>query len=59
MARYSSPPLQLVVNNDGCTNRQTITLGQAIVKPTGASENNRRQKDARRDAAVNFFPPVM
>jgi hypothetical protein len=43
----SSPPLQLVVNNDGCTNRQTITLGQAIVKPTGASENNRRQKDAK------------
>jgi len=43
----SSPPLQLVVNNEGCTNRQTITLGQAIVKPTGASENNRRQKDAK------------
>ena len=43
----SSPPLQLVVNNAGCTNRQTITLGPAIVKPTGASENNRRQKDAK------------
>jgi hypothetical protein len=43
----SSPPLQLVVNNDGCTNRQTITLGQAIVKPTGASENKRRPKDAK------------
>jgi hypothetical protein len=46
-ALLSSPPLQLVVNNDGCTNRQTITLGQAIVKPTGASENTRRQKDAK------------
>jgi hypothetical protein len=43
----SSPPLQLVVNNEGCTNRQPITRGQAIVKPTGASENNRRQKDAK------------
>ena len=43
----SSPPLQLVVNNEGCTNRQTITLGQAIGKPTGASEHNRRQKDAK------------
>src|SRR6266567_1661046 len=43
----ASPPLQLVVNNEGCTNRQTITLGQAIGKPTGASEHNRRQKDAK------------
>jgi len=43
----SSPPLQLVVNNEGCTNRQTITRGQAIGKPTGASEHNRRQKDAK------------
>ena len=43
----SSPPLQLVVNNDGCTDRQAIALGQAIVEPTGASENNRRQKDAK------------
>ena len=48
----SSPPLQLVVNNEGCTNRQTITRGQAIVKPPGASENNRRQKDAK--AASSF-----
>src|SRR6266705_1763971 len=30
----SSPPLPLVVNNEGYTNRQTITLGQAIGKPT-------------------------
>ena len=43
----SSPPLQLVVNNEEGTNRQPITLGQAIVKPAGVAENNRRQKNAK------------
>ena len=42
----SSSPLQLVVNNDGWTNRQTMTPGPAIVEPPGASEHNRRQQDA-------------
>jgi len=37
------PPLQLVVNNDWCADRQAITPGQAIVEPTDASENDRRQ----------------
>jgi hypothetical protein len=42
----SSSPLQLVVNNDGWTNRQTMTPDPAIVEPPGASENNRRQQDS-------------
>ena len=40
----SRPPLHLVVNNDGGTDRQTMARGQAIVDPTGASENHRRQQ---------------
>ena len=42
----ASSPLQLVVNNDGGTNRQRLTPGPAIVEPPGASEQNRRQQDA-------------
>jgi len=42
----SRPPLQLVVNNDGGMDRQAIAPGQAIVDPTGALENDRRQKDS-------------
>ena len=42
----SSSPLQLVVNNAGWTNRQTMTPGRAIVEPPGASANNRRQQDS-------------
>jgi hypothetical protein len=40
----SRPPLHLVVNNDGCTDRQTMARGQAIVDSTGASENHRQQQ---------------
>jgi hypothetical protein len=42
----ASSPLQLVVNNDGGTNRQTMPPGPAIVEPPGASENNGRQQAA-------------
>jgi hypothetical protein len=42
----SSSPLQLVVNNVGGTNRQTMTPGRAIVEPPGASEKNRHQQDS-------------
>ena len=34
----STPPLQLVVNNDGHTNQQAMCCGQAIVDPTGDSD---------------------
>src|SRR5712664_4050672 len=40
----SSPPLQLVVNNEAGTDRQTMARGQAIVDPTCAAENHRRQQ---------------
>lgn len=42
----ASFPLQLVVNNDGGTNRQTMPPGPAIVEPPGASEHNGRQQAA-------------
>ena len=42
----SRPPLQLIVNNDGCTDRQAIAPCRAIVEHTGASE-----KDCRHMAA--------
>ena len=42
----SSSPLQLVVNNDGWTNRQTMTPSPALVELPDASEHNRRQQDA-------------
>jgi hypothetical protein len=42
----ASSPLQLVVNNDGGTHRQTMPPGPAIVEPPGASENNCRQQAA-------------
>jgi hypothetical protein len=40
----SRPPLHLVVNNDGCTDRQAMARGQAIIDSTGTSENHRRQQ---------------
>jgi len=40
----SRPPLHLVLNHDGYTDRQAMAQGQAIVDPTGASENHRRQQ---------------
>jgi hypothetical protein len=39
----SRPPLQLMVNDDWPTDRQTIAPGQAFVEHTGAPENDRRQ----------------
>jgi hypothetical protein len=39
-------PLQLVVNHARVTDRQEMAPGQMIVDSTGASENNRRHKDA-------------
>ena len=42
----SRPPLQLVVNNDGCTDRQAIALGQTIVDSIDATENDCRHKDS-------------
>jgi hypothetical protein len=40
----SRPPFQLAINNDRCTDRQTIASGQTIVDPRDATENDRRQK---------------
>ena len=39
-------PLQLVVNNDGATDRQAMAPGQTIVDPADASENNHQQQDS-------------
>jgi hypothetical protein len=39
----SRPLLQLMVNDDWPTDRQTMVPGQASVEPTGASENDFRQ----------------
>jgi len=38
----SRPPLQLMVNNGGRTDRQAIAPGQALLEHTGAPENGRR-----------------
>jgi len=37
------PPLSLMVNNRGHTDRQAMAPGQALVEPLGAPENDRRQ----------------
>jgi hypothetical protein len=50
----SRPPLQLVVNNDRCTDRQAIASGQTIVDPIDATENDCRHKDS--EAASSFHP---
>jgi hypothetical protein len=42
----SRPPLQLVINNDRCTDRQAIASGQTIVDPIDAREDDRRHKDS-------------
>jgi len=39
----SQPPLQLMVNDDWHTDRQTIDPGLAVLEHTGASENDLRQ----------------
>ena len=39
-------PLQLVINNDRCTDQQAIASGQTIVDPIDARENDRRHKDS-------------
>ena len=40
------PPLQLVINNEGDMDQPAIASALAVVDPTGASENNCRQRDA-------------
>ncbi len=42
-ARPSRPPLQLMVNNGGRTDRQALAPSRAIVKPPGALEQDHRQ----------------
>jgi hypothetical protein len=46
------PPLQLVVNNERCTDRQAIASGQTLVDPIDAPENDCRHKDS--EAASSF-----
>jgi hypothetical protein len=48
----SRPPLQLMLNNDWRTDRQTIAPGRALVEPPGASENVPPHTDA--EAASSF-----
>jgi hypothetical protein len=43
----SKPPLELMVNDDWPTNRQTMVPGLAVLEPTGASETDRRQADTK------------
>ena len=43
----SRPPLHLVTNNDGGTDQEAMASDQAILDPTGASENDCRQKDSK------------
>jgi len=43
----SKPPLQLVTNNEWGTDQQAIASDQAILDPTGASENDCRQKRSK------------
>jgi hypothetical protein len=43
---FSGRPLQLVVNNDGGMDRQAIASDQAILDPTGATENDCRHEDS-------------
>ena len=42
----SRPPLQLVLNNDRCTDRQVIASGQTIVDPIDATDNDRQHQDS-------------
>ena len=42
----SRPPLQLVVNNDRCTDRQALASAQTTVDPIDATANNCRHKDS-------------
>ena len=48
----SRPPPYLVVNNDGCTDRQAVASGQTIVDSIDATENDCRHKDS--EAASSF-----
>jgi hypothetical protein len=48
----AKPPLQLVVHNDGGTDRQAMASGQTIVDPIDATENACRHKDS--EAASSF-----
>jgi hypothetical protein len=50
----SRPPLQLVVNNNRCTDRQAIASGQTTVDPIDAPENDCRHKDAEAASACHL-----
>jgi hypothetical protein len=41
------PPLHLVTNHDGGTDQRAMASDQAILDPPGASEHDRRQKNAK------------
>jgi hypothetical protein len=43
----SRPPLHLVTNNAGGIDQQAMASDQAILDPTGASENDCQQKDSK------------
>src|SRR5712691_5997815 len=43
----SRPPLQLVANHDWRAHQQAMASEQAILEPTGTSENESRQKYAK------------
>jgi hypothetical protein len=43
----SRPPLYLVTNNDWGTDQEAMASDHAILDPTGASENDCRQKDSK------------
>ena len=47
VARSSKPPLPLRVNNEGHTDRPTVSPGPATLEHTGASENELQPADAK------------
>jgi hypothetical protein len=55
----SRPPLQLVINNDRCTDRQAIASGQTIVDPIDATENDRRHQDSEAASAFIYAQSLM
>jgi len=52
----SRPPLQLVVHNDRCTDRQAIASGQTTVDPIDTTANDCRHQDSE---AALIVPSVL